>query len=365
MRLLLIVILIVLCSNVHSQNTTIPDPNFEQALIDFGYDSGIPDGFVPTNNINSVVYLDVSGRNIADLTGVEDFDSLDYLDVTTNQLTSLNVSGNSLLTVLKCGNNMLPSIDLSQNPMISELRIWLNNLSSLDLSSNTNITIVEAFNNQLTDVNLSGLLNLFSLNLSNNMLNSIDISEDTNLTFLVINENLLTSLDVTQISALGYLQCQQNQLTELNVTQNSNLIELRCGSNQLTGLNVSQNSILTSLTCSDNLLSCLDINNENNLNMTTFIAVSNPNLACIKVDNEIWATTYWTVAGGNIDPLASFSSTCINPCYIGLDELNNNPHRKLIKIIDYMGRETKATYNTPLFYIYDDGSVERNAIIQH
>ena len=37
--------------------------------------------------------------------------------------------------------------------------------------------------------------------------------------------------------------------------------------------------------------------------------------------------------------------------------------RKLIKIIDVLGRTTIATNNNPLFYIYDNGSVEKKIII--
>ena len=39
------------------------------------------------------------------------------------------------------------------------------------------------------------------------------------------------------------------------------------------------------------------------------------------------------------------------------DAVNNN--RKLIKIIDVLGYESKETTNIPLFHIYDDGSVEK------
>ena len=40
--------------------TLIPDANFEQALIDLGYDTGIPDGLVPTSSINTVTVLSIS-----------------------------------------------------------------------------------------------------------------------------------------------------------------------------------------------------------------------------------------------------------------------------------------------------------------
>ena len=62
------------------QTTTIPDPNFEQALIDLGYDTGTPDGSVPTANISSPWYLDVSMKNISDLTGIADFTALITLE---------------------------------------------------------------------------------------------------------------------------------------------------------------------------------------------------------------------------------------------------------------------------------------------
>ena len=38
-------------------------------------------------------------------------------------------------------------------------------------------------------------------------------------------------------------------------------------------------------------------------------------------------------------------------------------YKKLLKIIDILGRKTKET-NQPLFYIYDDGTVEKKIIIE-
>ena len=59
-----------------AQNTAIPDANFEQALIDLNIDSGAIDGQVPTTAINTLTSLNVSNKNISDLTGIEDFTSL-------------------------------------------------------------------------------------------------------------------------------------------------------------------------------------------------------------------------------------------------------------------------------------------------
>ena len=58
--------------------------------------------------------------------------------------------------------------------------------------------------------------------------------------------------------------------------------------------------------------------------------------------------------------IAPDGNYCPNPSAI--TEIDTE--RKLIKIIDMMGRTTIATNNNPLFYIYDNGSVEKKIIIQ-
>ena len=44
------------------------------------------------------------------------------------------------------------------------------------------------------------------------------------------------------------------------------------------------------------------------------------------------------------------------------DKINN--HKKLVKYIDVLGKESKPKKNTPLFYIYEDGSVEKKITIE-
>ena len=39
-------------------------------------------------------------------------------------------------------------------------------------------------------------------------------------------------------------------------------------------------------------------------------------------------------------------------------------NKELIKVTDILGRETKGTKNEPLFYIYDDGTVEKKINIE-
>jgi len=41
-----------------------------------------------------------------------------------------------------------------------------------------------------------------------------------------------------------------------------------------------------------------------------------------------------------------------------------NTNKKLLKIVDVLGRECLPKKNTTLFYIFDDGSVEKKLIIE-
>ena len=43
-------------------------------------------------------------------------------------------------------------------------------------------------------------------------------------------------------------------------------------------------------------------------------------------------------------------------------KLQKKLQRKLLKITDVLGRVTTAKQNTPLFYIYDDGTVDKQII---
>ncbi|MBL6663779.1 MAG: hypothetical protein ISP71_06720 [Flavobacteriales bacterium] len=39
-------------------------------------------------------------------------------------------------------------------------------------------------------------------------------------------------------------------------------------------------------------------------------------------------------------------------------------HKRLVKIVDVLGRESKEIKNQPLYYIYDDGTVEKKIILE-
>ena len=123
------------------KQTYVPDDNFEQELINLGYDN-VLDDYVQTSNINTVTNLNVNSQNIADLTGIEDFTALTHLYCYDNQLTSLDVSQNTALTDLHCWSNQLTSLDVSNNTALTNLGCQDNQLTSLDLRNGNNTYFV-------------------------------------------------------------------------------------------------------------------------------------------------------------------------------------------------------------------------------
>jgi hypothetical protein len=103
-------------------------------------------------------------------------------------------------------------------------------------------------------------------------------------------------------------------------------------------------------------LQCLNVKNGNNTAFIGFFATGTFNLSCIEVDDVNYSTVNWT----SIAAQTSFSENCNNDCSSSTAEISEITTSKiLIKILDPMGRETTFKPNTPLIYVYDDGSTEK------
>lgn len=138
---LLLFLLFLTPFSVFSQITYIPDPNFEQALIDLGIDSdGVINGQVLTADIENVESLNLNQRFIQDFTGIQDFAALQILDVSWNKMIMLDLSGNVHLKELKFNySRYLQSLNLSNNADLEKIQCNETALSTLDLSQCYNL----------------------------------------------------------------------------------------------------------------------------------------------------------------------------------------------------------------------------------
>ena len=221
-------------STIELSEHNFPDEAFREYLKQF--DIKKDNKLVPAER-KAVKKIDVHGKSIGRLNGIEFFPNLETLYCYNNTLTSLDVSKNEKLADLWCSQNNLTSLDVSKNPELKELWCSDNNLTSLDVSKNIALQKLACSGNQLT---------------------SLDVSQNSALEQLSCYDNQLTSLDVSKNTNLTSLNCNQNQLTSLDVSKNTNLTSLNCNQNRLTSLDVSQTAV-TTLKASDNQI---DINVE-------------------------------------------------------------------------------------------------------
>ena len=159
-------------------STNFPSTNFRKFVKD-NYDKD-GDNFLSDAEIAAVTKINVYGKSIGDLKGIERFTALKELDCrknglleldlskntaltrllcSSNSLNVLDVSQNTKLTHLRCDNNQLTSLDLSQNTKLSQLDCGVNSLTSLDVSKNTNLRVLRCDGNQIKGDKMQALVN--------------------------------------------------------------------------------------------------------------------------------------------------------------------------------------------------------------
>jgi hypothetical protein len=118
------------------------------------------------------------------------------LDCPSNQLTSLDLSSNTVLTSLYCGLNQLNTLDVSQNTALNVLYCGFNQLTSLDLSQNTALTVLNCSSNQLTSLDVR--------NGNNQNFINFNVTSNPNLTCINVDDVNYSNNNWTNIDAQHY-----------------------------------------------------------------------------------------------------------------------------------------------------------------
>ena len=158
--------------------TSIPDPAFENALIELGIDDEV-DGEVLTNSIIEIQDLVIENKGISDLTGISDFTALIGLWVSDNDLISLDVSENSNLKFVFADNNQLNELRVNDLLELEKISTINNSLVALDLSDNLELQELRLVNNELDSLDISLISPVIQLNIfqvENNPLNCIKVN---------------------------------------------------------------------------------------------------------------------------------------------------------------------------------------------
>lgn len=216
-----------------------------------GIESGNKLSFELTSNIpNAKIYIDFGDKELKEYT------IQTYINPYGGRISGA-VSGNGdivvyadqgvYLTNLQLSNNQITSIDLSKSRNIHTLNIGYNQLENIDLSKNKRLQNIDISNNMLTELSLSGHNNLITLECSGNKIESLVLTNCTSVRYLRANNNHLSAINLQNLAALEELELYNNRLTSIDLMYLNKLKTLKISNNYLTTLDLKWNPELNIL----------------------------------------------------------------------------------------------------------------------
>jgi len=400
MRTLLLSTILLFTVNLNAQDVNIPDANFKFVLVVNTAINTNGDSEIQVSEASAFTgTINCYGLSISDLTGIEAFTALEYLACGFNQLTSLDVSSCTALTTLYCHSNQLTSLDVSSNTALAWLQCQDNQLTSLDVSNNTALTYLHCSNNEIISLDVTqntALTYFFAVNTqleclnvqngNNTALGDFYATDNPNLTCIEVDDINYSIASWTNIDPWASFSTDcGNDCSACTPTSSTDVITA-CESYSWMDGNIYTTSNNTATYTTTNAAGCDSVIT---LDLTIWsapeptISQNGSTLACTN-----FASGYqWLDCDANYDPIigetgmtftatqsgnyaleisfndCSDTSECFSIDFTGIGELNNTP-KQLIKIVDVLGRETPFKPNTPLLYIYNNGTVERKMIIK-
>ena len=310
--------------------TNFPDEKFRNWLLEQDYGT---DGIISDEEIKSITEIEVESQGISSLQGIEYFTELEYLDCRFNQLTSLDVSGCTALTILFCNNNQLTSLNVSDCTNLQYVECSGNQIKGsamdeliyslpIDYYDEREICICDEndgnvyTNRQIAAIRARGWTPYYysankkyeiveyevtegeilidETKFPDRIFRKYLVQQDYGRDGVITDEEIesITSIEITDyysdygnepylkslqgieyFTALTELNCSGNGLTFLDVSGCKSLTKLNCSNNKLTLLDVSKYTALTSLDCSKNQLNSLDV--SQNTALTELICGAN------------------------------------------------------------------------------------------
>ena len=192
--------------------------------------------------------LNLSGKGIRAIEGIEYLTGLTSLNLSYNELESLDLSTCTKLTELNCAGNRLTSLDLKPCSRVKILDCSKNALGELNLNPVRNLQVLDCRNCGLKSLDLKANSSLTELYCSGNDLSGIDVGNLKKLKTLDVSGTGISALDVSRNSMLTTIDCSFNPgLTELNLNANPRIKELFTNGTGITDLDLSKQGTLAGM----------------------------------------------------------------------------------------------------------------------
>ncbi|MFN8438989.1 MAG: T9SS type A sorting domain-containing protein [Cytophagales bacterium] len=239
-HILFLVTILICLQNVFAQYVEIPDTYLNTFLIQSFPSCFDENEFLDTtcSDVVNLKKLSLQSVGISNYEGIQYFKKLEELDISKNYLTRVGLLPKSLKSLI-ISNNLLDSCTFGEN--LEFLDCSSNLLTSFQLTGNK-LKHLYCGNNQLS--NLPVLPDsLISLNCMSNKIDTFPNSLPSNLQFLQISYNLIQTLPNLPSGVKDILAIDNNKLRTLpNIP--SGVYDLQCSKNEISYLPKLHNKLL-------------------------------------------------------------------------------------------------------------------------
>lgn len=192
---------------VVSFKEAVPDENFRKFINEKIFSGSMKDDTLVTTLIQMkfAAYtdeLDVSGKEIVNLKGIEYFTGITELD---------------------CSHNNLQLLDLSKLKNLVSVDVSYNNLMEITFATDNVLEVIDCSNNNLAMLNVAGFTHMVDLDCSNNKIALLNVAGLYQLKMLDCSNNALATLAVDGLVAMEELYCDGNGIVTLDISTLKNL----------------------------------------------------------------------------------------------------------------------------------------------
>ncbi len=310
-------------------STKVPDYYLRNHLLS----TIVPNGYLTKSQMNAVTTLNVSGKTISSLKGIEQFENVKEFNCSNNNLSSLDYipdpSTKSVLQTLNCSNNKLTSIDVQGYSNLTTLYCNNNQIAFSNPRSvlPTSLTYLNCANNKITKLDFNnGYYSTYFDHLTN-----LDCSNNPYLTEISSSNGQMTTLNVSGCTSLTKIVCDANKISSLSSIPSS-VKNLNLSSNQLTSLPTLPSGLET-LSATSNKFTSFSLSNHSSIKILQI--GNNPNLTSLTINNN-----------SKLEKVYAYAYYNTSPCTINC---NNNSSLTILNVQESTGLKTLNCYgNTAL-----------------